>query len=390
MKVVRFLAAIALPALVWPVAARTPSVSTAREVNAAVRTYFKENPPAVGLSIGVYRRGRTWTYNFGRRDRDRLGAPTADTLYAIASISKTLTGALMAKASLAGKLGLDDDVRRYLDGDYPNLAFAGRPIRLVDLLDHRSGLPNMLPDRPAMQPSPAGGDTPWTIRLAEAQKNWRREDFFAALHEVKLTRPPGENTSYSNAGAMLAGYALERVYGLPFERLAQRELLVPLGMRDTAIVLSAPQTARMAPGYNDDGVRMPSPPPLLQAAAGFRSSVNDMLRYIRWGVTETDPAARLSHRPVVIVPPADTGLAWPYAAGLNWQEILASPGGKTERLIWQTGSIDGYFSICIEEPERGLGLVVLSNQNGTKTGSAMKRLANAILRATDEKAALVP
>ena len=44
-----------------------------------------------------------------------------------------------------GRASLDDDVRRYLDGDYPNLEFDRQPIRLVHLLNHNSGLPPMFP-----------------------------------------------------------------------------------------------------------------------------------------------------------------------------------------------------------------------------------------------------
>ena len=389
MKVTPFLLCAALLGMAFPASARTKSHTPARAVQLAAKRYFAGNPPAVGLSIGIYRRGQTFTYNFGRVEPGKPGAPTADTLYTIASISKTMTGAVLAKAVVAGRVKLDDDVRRYLDGDYPNLAFDGHPIRLFDLLDHRSGLPNMLPDRPELQPGSDVSKLPWTARLADAQKTWRREEFIAALHDVKLTAAPGKYASYSNAGAILAGYALERVYGMPFEQLARRQLFDPLGMSDTAITLTSRQAARVAPGYDDRGARMPPVPPLMQGAAGFKSSVNDMLRYVRWGVTERDAAARLSHEPVAIALPADTKLAWPYAAGLNWQELITKPDGKTRRLIWQTGGIDGYFSICIEEPELGLGLVILTNQKGAKSEGAAKAMANDILRALDNRAVLM-
>lgn len=53
----------------------------------------------------------------------------------------------MANAVLEHKLSLDDDVRMYLQEDYPNLQYNGHPIRVRHLLSHTSGLPNMLPDR---------------------------------------------------------------------------------------------------------------------------------------------------------------------------------------------------------------------------------------------------
>jgi CubicO group peptidase (beta-lactamase class C family) len=73
---------------------------------------------------------------------------------------------LLAQAAIEGKVKLDDDVRRYLDGDYPNLEFHAHPIRLYDLVDHRSGLPFFIPDKPETAPDYAGDTIPWATRIA--------------------------------------------------------------------------------------------------------------------------------------------------------------------------------------------------------------------------------
>jgi CubicO group peptidase (beta-lactamase class C family) len=188
-------------------------------INEAVSQFFNDTPQAVGLSIGVLKDGAIYTFNFGTVEKGRVRSPNADTLYPIASITKTFTGTLLALAALEKRVNLDDDVRKYLTEEYPNLEFDGHPIRLYDLLDHRSGLPFFLPDKPETQPDLAGSDEPWTARISEQTKGYTKENFLADLHKVKLSFVPGENFRYSNAAAQLMGYILERIYDETYEAL---------------------------------------------------------------------------------------------------------------------------------------------------------------------------
>src|SRR5678815_2483257 len=109
------------------------------------------DPRTAGLSVAVLRDGAWSTFHFGTIDRARPARPDDGTVYPIASITKTFTGTLLAQAALEGRLALGDDVRKYLDGPFPNLEFEGHPIRLHHLLSHRSGLPFLLPDVPPAQ-----------------------------------------------------------------------------------------------------------------------------------------------------------------------------------------------------------------------------------------------
>ena len=106
-----------------------------------------EQPLLHSTSIAVVYRGQEFIRHRGDMEAGRPSPPTDATLYEIGSLSKTLAGTLMANAVLERRLGLDDDVRMYLQGDYPNLQYKGDPIRIRHLLSHTSGLPNMLPER---------------------------------------------------------------------------------------------------------------------------------------------------------------------------------------------------------------------------------------------------
>jgi D-alanyl-D-alanine-carboxypeptidase/D-alanyl-D-alanine-endopeptidase len=263
----------------------------------AVGRFLAENPQAVGLSIGVIVDGRYHQSTFGRARRDHPGRPTLDTLYPIASISKTFTGALLARAQSEHRLRISDDVRAYLKDTYPNLEFGGKPIRLFDLLDHRSGLPFLLPDTPETRPDYAAGGKSWNERVTDIGKTYGKSDFLADLHTVTLRTEPGASFSYSNAGAQLAGYVLEHVYAQSFEDIL-RKALRSLHMTNTMITIPPRYASRLAVGYDADGNAVAPVPDWLQGAGAIKSTLGDMLEYTRWQLAETDAVVKLSHQPV--------------------------------------------------------------------------------------------
>jgi CubicO group peptidase (beta-lactamase class C family) len=87
----------------------------------AAETFFSQ-PVHVGISFAVIENGDTHFYNYGLTSKLSRQRPTRRSIYEIASITKTLTGALASMAILDGKMSLDDDFRRYLTEPYPNLA----------------------------------------------------------------------------------------------------------------------------------------------------------------------------------------------------------------------------------------------------------------------------
>ncbi|WP_080054607.1 serine hydrolase domain-containing protein [Spirosoma aerolatum] len=337
---------------------------------------FMRLPQAVGLSIGIIKGGQPFVYNYGTIERGRQQLPTSQTVYPIASITKTFTGALLAQAVVDGKVQLNDDVRKYLTGDYPNLVYQGHPIRLVHLINHRSGLPFLLPNKPEAF---SNTNTPASAVAMELMRPYSRTDFYNDLHQIKLDTIPGVAFKYSNTGAQLLGYILERVYEQSFEQLVQQKLTQPLAMRDTKITLTPSAQTRMAKGYDCEGILMPDSPDELQAAGALKSTVVDMLKYIQWNISEKSLTAKLTHQPT-----------WTngsqYASGLNWQ-MLQSAGN---RVIWQDGNIPGFSSLCVNYPEQNLGIVVFANECDRTTASRIKAMTNQIIKQLDERAISLP
>jgi CubicO group peptidase (beta-lactamase class C family) len=343
-----------------------PNRMAPRDVDAAVvgaAEAFMRSGRAVGLSIGVAKGGTARTYHFGETAPGSGRRPTDETRYALASVTKTFTGTLLAQAAVEKRVRLEDDVRLYLDGRYPNLEFQGRPVRLVDLLNHTSGLPRSL--QPVDGPAP-GGPAPG------------REAFYAALRRVTLEREPGKTMSYSNAGVQLLGYVLERIYGRPFEELVKKRIAATLGLRSVTVSLSARERAGFR-GYDADGREVAGEAGETEAAGALKATVRDLLTYARWHLRERDAAVRLTHRPT-----------WSngsiYAAGLAWQ-MFTMP---RYRMIWQEGSLPGFSAFCVFFPELDLAVVALANEFDPDTSDRMTAMVKSIAKALDPRAADLP
>jgi CubicO group peptidase (beta-lactamase class C family) len=147
------------------------------------------------------------------------------TLWDIASITKVVSTAASALRLVdQGKLDLEAPVRRYLP------RFSGGPKNQVTvrmLLDHTSGLKSYVPFY-----LKARGSRARTIDLLYAQP---------------LVRVPGDSAEYSDLNALFLGLVLEKVSGLPLDRLARREVFAPLGMTQTMYRPRASLKRRIAP-----------------------------------------------------------------------------------------------------------------------------------------------
>lgn len=351
---------------------KAPPEDVSAIVSRAAAEFFKDSPHAVGLSIGVLKDGKTYTYNYGTVEKEKKKLPTADTLYQIGSITKTFTGTLLAQAVIEKKVKFNDDVRKYLDGDYPNLEFQGHPIQLGYLVNHNSGLPFNLPDIPENRPP----FPPVSPATRERLDGYTRKDFLKDLHKVELKAIPGEKFSYSNSAAVLLSIVLERVYQMPYEKIVERKIARPLGMKNTTISVKRSQKGRLARGYDENGVEVAGPPEILLGAGALKSTVSDLLKYAGWELAEKDAAVKVSHEPRFIV-------NGNYSVGLNWQMIRSG----SYRRVWQEGSLPGFLSMCVTFPEMHMAIVGLANEDDRASSHALTVMVDRIAKALDARSA---
>jgi CubicO group peptidase (beta-lactamase class C family) len=186
-------------------------------------------PGMVGLSVAVVRDGQVvLARGYGKRSLAAAAPVTAETRFAIGSVSKQLTAAGVLLLQEDGKLSVRDPVAKYL----PDLT-AARDVTLYDLLTHVSGYPDYYPldfvDR-RMQ----AATTPDEIL--------RRY----AMGPVDFA--PGARWSYSNTNYVILGRIVEKVSGEPLDRFLTRRILEPLGMTHTSFGPPA-GVADVATGY---------------------------------------------------------------------------------------------------------------------------------------------
>jgi CubicO group peptidase (beta-lactamase class C family) len=313
---------------------------------------YMQQPAAVGLSIALYQGGQRYFYNYGEVEKGTGRRPTATTYYDMGSVAKTFVGTLLAQAVLDKKVQLTDDIRQYLPGQYPNLALNGRPVQLVDLASHTSGLPGTSHVYPK-----ALGDSLRSLPLAPRVAYYNRysaDSLLADLHKMKLTAQPGTTYRYNNLGPLLLQLLLERVYQQPYEQLVTRYVQRHYGMHDTKRVLTAAEQARYATGYET--------PQRGQAHSNYTgywggtnlsSTPADLLRYAAANLAGRDPAVRLAHQPTTTLPAG-------YAVGLAWRRDINATGQDRH---YHSGRFPGYHTWVALYPSQDAAVVVLVNDN---------------------------
>ncbi len=329
-----------------------------------------ENPVINAVSIGIYRGGKTYTGHYGELDQGKGNTPTDDTIYEIASVTKTFTGTLAAQAVMDGKISLDDDIRDHLNQDYPKLEFEGKPIRFRHLLTHTSGLPAN--NRAVQQVANNNKDGLLWKRLYEAERNYSKQAFFDHLGDIRIKVEPGTKFLYSNFATNLTAHILENVYASSYAELLQQYIFDQAGMLDTKLQLNDVEQNRLANGYNGKGELMPHlaiADVLWGAEGGLKSTLPDMLRYIQFQLNQNNPIIAESHRRLHQL---DQG----YWIGYFWWAIDVDDSLISYR---HDGGAIGTRNVLIVYPDIDLGIHVITNNASRSIFPALTKLGEALL-----------
>lgn len=238
-----------------------------------------EESGVMGVGAAVIIGGKVvWTKGYGFADKAR-GVPfTSSTVMNIGSISKTVTGVAMMRAAQDGKLLLDADINRYLPFKVVNPHHPGEPITLRQLATHTSGIA----DHPTVYRDSYhfGGDAPQP--LGDFLKAYFVPGGALYAKENFLDAKPGTQREYSNIGAGLAGYIVERAVGEKLNTYTKRIIFAPLRMNDSGWFLSEVPAAKQATLYvAQDGITIPILPYGLTTYpdGGVRTSVADLSKF---------------------------------------------------------------------------------------------------------------
>lgn len=318
-----------------------------------------------GAVVTVVHRGRVvFARGYGFADVDKgVAVDPQQTLFRPGSVSKMFTWAALLQQVELGRVSLDADVNTYLDFKIPE--FEGKPVRVRDLLQHTPGTSDTggltAPSPDKLIPYPE-----W-LKARVPQRLWA----------------PGTEISYSNYGAALAGYIVERVSGEPFADYVESHVFKPLGMTSTTFrePLPAALAPRMATGYRIKDGKFEARPfelfsPVMPAGSGT-SSAPDMARFMMAMLNGGALGkARILRPDSVKLLMADSFANAPDLPGMAHGFFVVREAGP--RLVGHGGNTGDFHSNMILAPEAGLGFFV-SETGGQGSYGGRTELTEALI-----------
>lgn len=317
-----------------------PPLDTIVDVDDIVQAYLDQEHTHA-LSIGIYQAGAHEFYNYGAISDENPSSPDSLSLYEIGSITKTMTAALLNLAVEAGKVNLDDPIRKYLPDSLCNWE-ENVAITLEELATHTSGLPRIPSNM--MASMLANMDNPY--------KNYSVKQLYKFLKKYKPIAKAKRKMEYSNLGAGLLGHIIALQYDKDYEQLFKTQLAQPLGMNHSTITLENGLADLMVQGHSQGGKAVSNwDLPTLTGAGAIRSNTLDMLKYVEAnikGSLSLDKTHEVRHK-----------LDENNGIGLGWfQQNLKDTDVSFH---WHNGGTGGFRTFCAFAKEQAIGVVILSN-----------------------------
>ncbi len=311
--------------------------------------------PAGGMAVGVLQGDEETVV--------ALGDVAAGATFDVGSITKPCTGILLASLVTDGVVALDDPVAKFLPEGVSVPDNAGRPITLVDLVTHSSGLPGL----------PAGFDP---SDPQNPYADFTIEKLYEGLASTELEFSIGSRTQYSNFGFGLLGDALSRATNESYERLVEERIFAPLGMTSTHAGSIPSGTPDLATPYAQSGDLTPWwDVGAILGAGGIRSTVTDLLRFARANIdpasTPIDDALELAQRPRIV----DSERM---QIGFGWV-LLERLDGST--IVWHNGGTYGFRAFLGFHRPSHTAIATLVNCGGTDPDVASLSVLSAAIHA---------
>jgi CubicO group peptidase (beta-lactamase class C family) len=325
----------------------------------------------------------------GFRDIAKKTPVERDTVFRIASMTKSFTAMAALKLRDEGKLSLDDPVERYV----PELKALRYPtsdspkITIRHLMSHSEGFPE---------------DNPW----GDQQLAVSEEQFTKMLQEgIPFSNAPGVEYEYSNYGFAILGRVVTKASGRPYREYIAETILRPLGMTSTTLEPGAVPADRLAHGYRWEDETWKEekqlPDGAFGAMGGMLTSLSDLSRYVgalldAWPPrddAQRGPVSRASLREMQQVWRARPATAARGSAGA----VQLNSGGygyglriaqtcAFEHIVAHSGGLPGFGSLMQWLPDYGVGIIAFGNVTYTGWGG----IANTAFELLEKTGGLQP
>ena len=306
----------------------------------------------------------TFSGGFGTIDPNSGEAVTEQSLFRIASMTKSFTAMAILKLRDEGKLSLSDPVSLYFPGlgdlEYPTSD--ATPISIYNLLTMTAGFPE---------------DNPWGDRFLDIEP----EILMDKINEgIPFSTVPSQHYEYSNLGYGLLGQVVSIVSGEPYQEYISKNILEPLGMKHTLWEFSGAPEKLLALGYRWENESWIQEPLLHDGAfgamGGLITSIADFSKYVSLHLSawpprsepDTGPVKRSTlremHRmnnPRLYSDPerfegSSQSIMFGYGFGLR---IIKDHQGVVE--VGHNGGLPGFGSSYMFYPEHGIGIMAFGN-----------------------------
>jgi CubicO group peptidase (beta-lactamase class C family) len=329
---------------------------TAQDVNAWLDGYMPyalHTGDIAGAVVVVVKDGQILTERgFGFSDVDRRTPVDPKlTLFRPGSVSKLVTWTAVMQMVEQGKIDLDADVNQYLDFKIP--ARDGKPITMRNLMQHTAGFEE--------QAKGILSEDPKSPRYEALLKQWVPERVFA----------PGTTPAYSNYGASLAGYIVQRVSGESFDEYVDKHIFAPLDMKYSSFRQPLPENLAplMSKGYTvasepAKSYEFVGPAPAGSLASPGVDMAHFMIAHLQNGeyhgnrILSAETAEKMHNSPLTILPPLNRMELGFFETNVNGHEVIAHLG--------DTQSFHTSLHLFLKE---GVGFYVSFNSPG-KAGAA--------------------
>ena len=316
----------------------------------------KANIP--GAAISLIEEGEIkWIGTFGFADIEKEQETTKNTVYQMASVSKSVTAFGIMKLAEEGIINLDDPIEKYITRwQLPESIYDKNEVTIRRVLSHTAGLSR-------------GGGYPGYEPFSELPS---LEESLSGIgggsQPVELIFEPGTKYFYSGGGYNLLQLMIEEVTGQEFSHFMTEEVLIPLDMMESSFLWEDYNEDKIGKAYNETLDLLPNYLFIEKAAAGLYSTIGDISNFVIEGINGymgngylNKQTMREMYEPMLIVEGLEGFIYNSTALGhfINMDQsnrpLIAHDGGNKG---WRTN-----FSFI---PDIGAGIVILTNgDNGT-------------------------
>ena len=306
------------------VAAGTAAPLTTADVNAWLDGYMPyalKSGDIAGAVVVVVKDGQVLTERgYGYSDVEkRLPVDPALTLFRPGSVSKLLTWTAVMQLVEQGKINLDADVNQYLDFKIPERD--GKPITMRNLMQHTAGFEEQAKGIISEDPKAPG--------FEPLLKAWVPTRVFA----------PGTTPAYSNYGASLAGYIVQRLSGESFDSYIEKHIFAPLDMKHSSFrqPLPAELVPLMSKGYpaaseEPRPFEIIGPAPAGSLASSGEDMAHFMIAHLQGGeyhgnrILTAETAETMHNSPLTMLPPLNRMELGFFETNINGREVIGHLG----------------------------------------------------------------